>query len=123
LEIGNWLDRCNEAVTPTWQCLDEPRRRRLVAKCCADLTDAGIDGRIELDECSLRPQHLADVVASDQRASAIREQLKELNRLRRQMKTASRTAELAGPSLELEHSESQDFRLGHRHSLPGCWAA
>lgn len=49
------LDRRQKAVSPSWKCLEEPRRDSIVSQRGSDLPDTAVETRIEVDVSSFSP--------------------------------------------------------------------
>ena len=89
------LDRRQKTIPPARERLDKPRTVGVIVERCPDLRDTNIQRSVEIDR-GLAPYLTPNPVAIDHAARVPRQQLQDLERLRRKPDQAAVPPKLTG---------------------------
>src|SRR2546422_922692 len=110
-EIGSSVRRHsvnsrNKAISPLGKRLDETRFVGTVPESFAQSVDGFVQPTIEVTEGALRPQLLSEFFPGNSLAGMLQQQHERLKRLVLQFYLRAPPPQLAGPSVDVEHSKT-----------------
>jgi hypothetical protein len=94
------VDGPDEAISPSRECLDEPRRVRRVAERVAQAVDDGVQAMVEIPGRAGRREPLSEFVARDEVARPLQQQRQDLEGLFLKIDPDARLPQLAGPAVQ-----------------------
>ena len=97
--------------------LDEARHVGLVAERDAQPPHGRVQAVLEIDECPLRPEALAQLLAADDLARPLEQGSQNAERLLLERDAEAALAELSRSEIDLEGAEPDDVRRGRRDCL------
>lgn len=106
------LDRPHEAIAAAWDSFDVTRGIGVVAEDVAKFFDGRIQGVVEIDESVLRPDPLAELLASDQSARLFKKGHENLERLLLAMKADTGLAKDAARKVQFKGGKTNHGIVG-----------
>src|SRR5882762_5083119 len=102
------IDRSNETVTSSSDCLDEDWRFRRFAQRIAQPLDGGIEAMIEVDEGVRRPEFAAQFLSGNQFSRSFKQRSQNLQGLFLQLHLLPALAQFPSVKVDLECAETDN---------------
>ena len=99
---GKTASRGDEAIAAARQGLDEAGRLRRVAEDLAELADGDVDAVIGIDEGTIRPQRLPDLITAHHPAGPVEQKLQDAKGLLLEGEPLSAPPQLSARRIQLE---------------------
>ena len=107
-------------VAPAFDCLNKYGIIRRVPQSVAQPVDGAADAVVEVDEYTLRPERLPELVAAQDLIGAIEQKLQSAKRQILNLDLDAVLAEFTGTQISLEDAEAND-RVRLPRGLMGSW--
>jgi hypothetical protein len=102
------VDRSNETVPSSSDCLNEDWRFRRFAQRIAQPLDGGIEAMIEVDEGVRRPEFAAQFLSGNQFSRPFKQRRQHLQRLFLELYLLSPLAQFPSVEIDLERTETDN---------------